>query len=69
MKGKTIMNTTLFDLVVFYFIVGCMANETVHYACGDGNGCKGSLDDWICVCNAPGWRAVDGNQMSCHESK
>ena len=46
-----------------------MANDTVHSACGEGNGCKGSLDDWFCVCDAPGWKVVDGNPRICHESK
>ena len=29
----------------------------------------GSMEDWVCVCEADGWKAVEGDMKMCHKSK
>ena len=49
-------------------LADCSASEAVHYACGEGNTCMGSVTDWVCVCKADGWRADDSDMKKCHKS-
>ena len=58
-------------LIIFQilFVGDCRGNHTVHTACGPGNGCMGSMENWICICDADGWRAVEGDMKKCHKSK
>ena len=29
----------------------------------------GSMEDWVCVCEVDGWKAVEGDMKMCHKSK
>lgn len=51
------------------FPADCMGNQTVHKQCGMGNGCMGSMEDWVCVCEAFGWIAHETDLMQCHQRK
>ena len=44
-----------------------MDNQTVHHQCGMENGCIGSMEDWVCVCEAFGWIAHEIDLMQCHK--
>ena len=46
-----------------------MGNQTVHHQCGMGNGCTGSMEDWVCVCETFGWIAHETDLMQCHKRK
>ena len=59
----------VFIICQILFLADCRANRTVHIACGSDNGCMGSMENWICVCEADGWRAVEGDLKICHKSK
>ena len=41
----------------------------MHHQCGMGNGCMGSMEDWVCVCEAFGWIANETDLMQCHKRK
>ena len=58
-------------LIIFQilFVDDCRGNHTVHTKCGPGNGCMGSMEDWVCVCEEDGWKAVEGDMKTCHKSK
>lgn len=47
----------------------CRHNKDVEAACGDGNSCLGSYDDWICVCEKIGWEQDANNKSVCLKSK
>ena len=34
-----------------------------------GNGCMGSMEDWVCVCEAFGWIAHETDLMQCNKRK
>ena len=61
--------TMVLIIVQILLLVDCRGNHTVHTACGTGNSCMGSMEDWVCVCEADGWRAVEGDMKQCHKSK
>ena len=46
-------------IVQILLLVDCRGNHTVYTACGSGNGCIGSMDDWVCICDADGWKAIE----------
>ena len=50
-------------------LADCRGNHTVNTKCGPSNGCMGSMEDWVCVCEADGWKAVEGDMKMCHKSK
>ena len=61
--------TMVLIIVQILHLVNCRGNHTVHTACGPGNGCMGSMEDWVCLCEADGWKAVEGDMKKCHKSK
>ena len=56
-----------FNHYFYYFQADCMDNQTVHHQCGMENGCIGSMEDWVCVCEAFGWIAHEIDLMQCHK--
>ena len=61
--------TMVLIIVQILLLVNCRGNHTVHTACGPGNDCTGSMEDWVCLCEADGWKAVEGDMKKCHKSK
>ena len=46
-----------------------MANKTIVSMCGDGNRCLGTVEDYICICDAYGYVLDDNDKSQCSESK
>ena len=51
------------------FTAGCATNNTVIQNCGEGNTCEGTPDDYICVCNAPGYVLSNTTRQAFEERK